>query len=377
MRNVSRLTFYLPVLCTLGFSAVLAACQQSEHPSSTKSTDSNDIEVIQQDLSPVSSGKLENKTSFTGTIRATQQSSIQAQVSATATQVNAEVGQQVHKNQILVRLDNQDNAARLAQAQANLASAQAQAQLSHNLMQRKKRLLDQGFISRVEYEQSQVDYTAQLETVNAQKASLNIAQKANQDGIIRSPLDGIMTKREVDPGQTVAAGQTLFEIVNPERLEIQAKLPLEQQSALRIGQKIQYTIQGNPTPLNAVLTRISPVADQVSRQIEFFAQPLETINSLSIGAFVDGFIISQDQVQGQIIPLESIQSIDHAPYVWVVRQQKLHKIPVKILEKRFAQNQAIVTGLQNTDDVSRVKFDHTDENKSVVFSDQPAPNKSK
>ncbi|WP_130802383.1 efflux RND transporter periplasmic adaptor subunit [Acinetobacter ihumii] len=372
MRRVSRTTFYFPVLCLISFSFVLAACHRSTPTESSKADTTEHIDMIQQDLVHVSTGVLERKTAFTGSIRATQHSSIQAQVSATATQVNAEVGQQIKKDQILVRLNNQDNAARLAQAQANLASAQAQADLSRNLMQRKKRLLDQGFISRVEYEQSQVDYKAQLETVNAQKANLDIARKADQDGIIRSPLNGVIIKRDVEPGQTVSAGQTLFEIVNPERLEIQAKLPIEQQSALAIGQKIQYTIQGHSSPLYAVLTRISPVADQVSRQIEFFAQPTEKINSLSIGAFVEGFIINQNQVQGQIIPLDSIQNIDQSPYVWVIRQQKLRKINIQVLEKRVEDNTAVVSGLQAQDTISRVKFDNADENKRVIFSDQTA-----
>lgn len=77
------------------------------------------------------------KSAFTGTIRAVNQSSIQAQVSATATSVNAQVGDNVAKGQILVRLNNQDNAARLAQARANLASTQAQANQARNMMQRK------------------------------------------------------------------------------------------------------------------------------------------------------------------------------------------------------------------------------------------------
>ena len=370
MRNLSHMTFHISILCMISFCVLLAGCNRTNSPEATSTKKPSSIELIQQDLTQVSSGSLQTQTAFTGTIRATQQSSIQAQVSATATQVNAEVGQQVKKDQLLVRLNNQDNAARLAQAQANLASAQAQAELSRNLMQRKKRLLDQGFISRVEYEQSQVDYKAQLETANAQKANLDIARKADQDGIIRSPISGVITKRDVEPGQTVSAGQTLFEIVNPEQLEIQARLPIEQQSALRIGQKIQYTIQGNSTQFNAVLTRISPVADQVSRQIEFFAKPIESINSLSIGAFVEGVILNQDQVQGQIIALDSIQSLDHSPYVWVVRQQKLHKINIQVLEKRFAENKAVVSGLQNHDAVSRINFDNADENKTVILSDQ-------
>ncbi len=136
-------------------------------------------------------------------------------------------------------------------------------------MNRKQRLLNQGFIARVEFEQSQVDYKGQLESVRAQQANVDIAKKADRDGIITSPISGVITKRQVEPGQTVSIGQTLFEIVNPDQLEIQAKLPIEQQSALKVGSSIQYQIQGNSKQLHAILTRVSPVADQDSRQIEF------------------------------------------------------------------------------------------------------------
>jgi len=353
----------------LSMSLMVAACSQKDATeSSQQPANTAAIELIGADLVAVKSGQIEQKTAFIGTIRAVNQSSVQAQVTATATQVNVNVGQSVTKGQILVRLDNQDNAARLSQARANLASAQAQADLAKNLMLRKKRLLDQGFISRVEYEQSEVDYKAQLETVNAQRANVDIAEKANLDGTIRSPLSGVITKRQVEPGQTVAAGSTLFEIVDPAQLEIQGKLPIEQQSALAVGKKISFNIQGERTVQEARLSRISPVADQVSRQIEFFAQPSSPIRSLSIGAFVEGFIYSQDQISGQIIPLNSIQSMDQQPYVWVVRQQKLHKVAIKLLEKRFTDDVAIVQGLQPGDRVSRIAFENSDDNKAVRIS---------
>ena len=109
-------------------------------------------------------------------------------VSATATAVTANVGQKVQKGQVLVRLNNQDNAARLAQAQANLASAQAQAELARNLMNRKQRLLNQGFIARVEFEQSQVDYKGQLESVRAQQANVDIAKKLIETVLLLAPF---------------------------------------------------------------------------------------------------------------------------------------------------------------------------------------------
>ena len=204
------------------------------------------------------------KTAFTGTIRAVNQSSIQAQVTATATSVNAQVGQRVQKGQVLVRLNNQDNAARLAQAQANRASAQAQANQARLMMERKQRLLNQGFISKAEFEQSRVDYQTQLENVRAQQANVDIAQKADRDGIISSPISGVITQRQVEPGQTVAPGQTIFEIVDPDQLEIQAKVPSDMQADLKTDSKIEYRIQGNQTcllPISAGsrLLQIRPV----------------------------------------------------------------------------------------------------------------------
>lgn len=359
--------FYFFKLSLISLSLILAACNQQEVPKTTAS-EPKKIELIPQDLIPVKEGSLAAQTAFTGTIRAVQQSSIQAQVSATATAVTANVGQKVQKGQVLVRLNNQDNAARLAQAQANLASAQAQAELARNLMNRKQRLLNQGFIARVEFEQSQVDYKGQLESVRAQQANVDIAKKADRDGIITSPISGVITKRQVEPGQTVSVGQTLFEIVNPDQLEIQAKLPIEQQSALKVGSSIQYQIQGNSKQLHAILTRISPVADQDSRQIEFFASPNEAIDSLSIGAFINGIILHNDSNQGQTIPLDSIQNLQHDPFVWVIRNQTIQKVKIRVVEQRYNENIALVQGLQSTDQVSRIQFEDSDINKKVTLT---------
>lgn len=358
----------LPTLAMLCLSFTLTACQKQQEPVSKTPESEQKIELIQQDLIQVKPGEAVSRAAFSGTIRAVNQSTIQAQVTATASAVNAQVGQNVSQGQVLVQLNNQDNASRLAQARANLASAQAQAQQANNMVQRKKRLYHQGFISKVEYEQSQVDYTAQLETVKAQQANVDIAVKADQDGLIRSPISGVITKRQVEPGQTVAAGQTLFDIVDPSRLEIQASLPAEQQSALKPGSKVEYSIQGNPAKLTASLTRVSPIADPASRQIEFFARPNETINSLSIGAFVDGFILGSNAVQGQQIPLDTIQDSQNKAYVWVVRDKKIQKVFIQVLDQQINSNLAIVSGLNASDWISRIQFVPEDINKTVVIS---------
>lgn len=355
--------FKISILC---FSTLLVACQKNEPEQPSKNI--KKIELIQQDLVPIQLGTSVNQTNFTGTIRAVNQSSIQAQVTATATQVNAKVGQSVTQGQVLVRLNNQDNAARLAQSQANLAATKAQANQAKLMMQRKQRLLNQGFISKVEFEQSQVDYQAQLENVNAQQSNVDIARKADQDGIITSPINGVITKRQVEPGQTVAVGTTLFEIIDPNHLEIQAQLPSDMQAALKIGQKIEYTLQGNPNKLTATLSRISPLTDPTSRQIEFFAQPNESITSLSIGSFLEGSILGTQAISGQIIPLDTVHDLPNKPYVWLIRENKIIRQNVTVLEQRYSTNIAVVQGLKNTDLISRVKFNDDDIQKAVSIN---------
>lgn len=362
---------YLPIfrIATIGLCILLSACQKSE--TENKTIASEKVELIQQDLVTPQQGSAISKTAFTGTVRAVNQSSIQAQVTATATSVYVKIGDSVQRGQTLLRLNNQDNAARLAQARANLAATQAQANQARNMMQRKKRLLDQGFISQVEYEQSQLDYRAQMENVRAQQANVDIALKADQDGTITSPIHGVITQRQVEPGQTVAAGQTLFEIVDPNQLEIQAKLPSDLQAALKIGQKIEYQLQGQATTFNAQISRVSPVADLASRQIEFFATPLERLPSLSIGAFVDGYILANSTISGQIIPLNTIHDIPNKPYVWVIRDRKIARVDITVLEQRYSDNTAVIQGLQNNDLVSRVVFSPDQIQQQVIIQNNP------
>ena len=362
---------YLPIfrIATIGLCILVSACQKSE--TENKTIASEKVELIQQDLVTPQQGSAISKTAFTGTVRAVNQSSIQAQVTATATSVYVKIGDSVQRGQTLLRLNNQDNASRLAQARANLAATQAQANQARNMMQRKKRLLDQGFISQVEYEQSQLDYRAQMENVRAQQANVDIALKADQDGTITSPIHGVITQRQVEPGQTVAAGQTLFEIVDPNQLEIQAKLPSDLQAALKIGQKIEYQLQGQATTFNAQISRVSPVADLASRQIEFFATPLERLPSLSIGAFVDGYILANSTISGQIIPLNTIHDIPNKPYVWVIRDQKIARVDITVLEQRYSDNTAVIQGLQNNDLVSRVVFSPDQIQQQVIIQNNP------
>jgi helix-turn-helix protein len=96
--------------------------------------------------------------------------------------------------------------------------------------------------------------------------------------------------------------------------------------------------------------------------------PKEAIDSLSIGAFINGIILHNDSNQGQTIPLDSIQNLQHDPFVWVIRNQTIQKVKIRVVEQRYNENIALVQGLQSTDQVSRIQFEDSDINKKVTLT---------
>ena len=357
--------FFLHTLVCLVFLS-LAACQKQTETadSSTTSQKNTALEFAAADIATAQMGTLAQQTPFTGSIRAIEQTTIKAQTNATALAVYANVGDQVKSGQRLAALNNQDNTARLAQSKANLASAKAQADLNKTILIRKQRLYEQGFIAKLELEQSQLEYRAQQENVKAQQANVDIATKAAQDANISSPIAGYITQRQVEVGQTVSPGQTLFEIINPKKLEIKALLAASDAQQLSIGQTINFRIQGNNENLSATVSRISPVADANNRHIEFFARPNNTAN-LSIGAFIEGELLQQNTQQGLLIPLRTIQNLEQNPFVWVIREHKLKKVAIQVLRIDHKQQRALIDGLIPDEKISLVKIMAKDEGRQV------------
>lgn len=373
------------VVVTVACSLILSACQkkpeQTSPPLATPAYSQPQahsgqgaatlpLSLIAEDVVSVRLGVLTQATPFSGTVQAASQSSVQTQTTGTVRRVSADVGQMVRKGQVLVELSSPDDQARLAQARANLASTQAQARLAQSLVERKKRLYNQGYIARLEYEQAQVEASAQAEAVRAQQANVTIAQKAAQDSRVISPLSGVVSQRNVEVGQTINAGQTVFEIVDNRQVEIKATAPMSTQAQATVGQMVQFTVQGNTTPLNARITRIAPLADSASRTVVFYATPINTQTTLPIGAFVEGNLLQSNNVQGQIIPLGSIQQRDRDPYVWVVREQRLRKVAIQVRQIDVQNDLALVSGLNNTDQVSLVQFTEQENGRQVTVQSQ-------
>lgn len=359
----------LPIFAILLSSLFIVSCSKQEPITQAKTT-VQPLELIGSDLVKPEYRQLSRNVSFTGTLQAKLRTSIQAETSGTVIQLYANNGDRVNKGQTLLRLNNQDDQARFLQAQANFTAAKAQADLSKNLAERNRRLFQQGYIAEIEYERSKADAQAQRANLDAQQALVTIAKKAANDATVQAPMSGIVSNRQVQTGQTVASGQTLFEIVDTSTLELQGSVPDNNQTNLRVGQTVQYQFAGQSKPVFTTrISRINPIADASSRALLFYADVNNNTGSLNIGNYVQGTITLEGGQHGLVIPSPAIwQEDNQSTYVWAVRQQKLVKVNVTILAQDKMTNTALVAGIEPTDQVSLVKVPDEANGRTVKVS---------
>jgi len=188
----------------------------------------------------------------------------QAQAAKTGASANINVGQ----SQIF------ENAANSASARAKVESAAAQLEKVKKDYARYSNLVTDGSITRQQFDQSKADletaeanykaaedqYKAAQEQVGATKNQLNVTNTGvTQKQVdvdyaklqlsytnIKAPSSGIVSKKNVQVGQLVQAGQTLFSIVNDSSIYITANFKETQLDKIRPGQKVNIDVDAYP-----------------------------------------------------------------------------------------------------------------------------------
>lgn len=215
----------------------------------------------------VSTGNLVVTVSATGTLQPTTSVDVGSEQSGTLVEVLVQENDHVKRGQLLARLDLaklQDavskSQAALAAAQASVAQATATAAESKASLARMQQVaqLSGGKVpSQMELETAQAilerakanEMSARAAVTQAQ-AALKTDETNLSKGTIRSPVDGVVLSRKVEPGQTVAAAMTipvLFTIAQDlTQMELQVKVDEADVSSVKLGQPATFTVSAWP-----------------------------------------------------------------------------------------------------------------------------------
>lgn len=181
-----------------------------------------------------------------GTVNPITKVNIGTEVSGKIEKLYKDFNDPVKKGELLAKLDTETLEMSLEETKIDLNRSRLTVNNNLDDLENKRQLFEQEMIS--EYELKQAQYTYDLSVENLAKAEFSVqrAQKNLNNAYIYSPIDGVVTSRSVDEGQTVAASlnaPTLYIIANKlEEMQIEAYIDEADIGKVTEGQQVTFTV---------------------------------------------------------------------------------------------------------------------------------------
>jgi membrane fusion protein, multidrug efflux system len=316
------------------------------------------LELASVDVALAQKGSLSGALQVSGALQPVALTTVQSRVAAEINSVAVREGERVQKGQILARLGTQDLDARVKQAEANLASARVEAELSRALDERNQKLFEKKYLSELDYQRSVGETMARNEAMRAQQAMLDIARKALKDASVSSPMNGIVAKRYVEPGSSVGMDGKLFDIVDLSEMELAAPVPATEIAQVKVGQAVTFTVSGfADKKFEGRVLRINPVADAGTRAIMVYVRVSNSGLSLKGGMYARGDIATGAAGEGMTVPLEALHSDANGSWVLVLKDGRLEKRVIDVAGRDERGNRlAVRSGLAEGETVVVAKL---------------------
>lgn len=284
--------------------------------------------------------------SFTGVVAPRVQSDLGFRVAGKVSERLVDAGQAVRRGQPLLRLDA-DDLQLLAQARQEAVTAdRARARQAADEEARYRDLRGTGAISASGYDQVKAAADAAAARLKASEAEAAVARNALRYAVLLADADGVVMETLAEPGQVVAAGQSVVRLAHDGRREAAIQLPETLRPAL--GSTAQATLFGRPgASVPATLRQLSQTADRQTRTFEARYVLDAALSSAPLGATVTlrlaGAQAAGDSVQ---VPLAALHDAGKGQGVWVIAGEpaQVSWRPVKV--SRLHEDGADVSGLK-------------------------------
>src|SRR6202165_4983941 len=336
----------------LGLSALVAvdACSKGAKASAAETAKLETMVGGPENSAGAAIGSMMAGPSISATLEPEREAVLRAQVPGSVLQTYADQGQAVNAGAVLARIDATGIQDAYMSARAGLVSARNAADVAAKDLARNEKLLAAGAIAERDIDQSRrasIAAQAALEDANSRLAT---AEKAYRSTTVTAPFSGVVSERPVSAGDVVQPGTALFTVVDPSSMRLEASVPAEQLSLIRVGVPVVFTVSGYPgREFVGHITRINPTADPTTRQVRIYVSIPNSGRTLVGGLFANGRMSSATKM-GLIVPQSAVDVRGTAPFVVRVRQGKVEKVPVKIgLTDKSSETIEVLSGVQAGD----------------------------
>ena len=230
--------------------------------------------------------------------------------------VAATEGQSVKAGDVIVRLDDR-------MAQAAVDKAQHSVEYAEQLVARQGRLKTVDGTSEKAIQEAQQQLAGARAELASAKAGLAQVQLA-------TPVDGVVARVNVQPGQSVDPNMVVAEIVDLGRLVVTAGVPAAEAAGLKAGQPAEVFAEGSEkAAASGSVSFVSPSVD-LKTGTALVRVTLPKDAGLRPGQFVRARIVSEERAGRLAVPRESVVKSEEGQVVYVVEGDKAKQKAVKV-----------------------------------------------
>lgn len=328
--------------------ALLAACGRKQEAPAPPPP----IELGPADTAVVVMATLATGPALTGTLTAEEQATVRAQLGGTVLEALVEEGQPVQRGQLLARLDTAALQDALLSARGAVTNARNNLVVAQRDEERQRALARAGIVPSRNVEIAHQQVVGAQAGLSQSRAQLTNAEEQLGRTRLTAPFSGVISEKQVSAGDVVQPGGALYTVVNPSLFVLEAAVPAESLSALRIGAPVQFTVNGYADRrFNGEITRINPAADPATRQVRVYAEIPNPGGELVAGLFAEGRVATQART-ALAVPRDAVDRRMAQPALLVVREGRVGRVGVELgLEDEEEQRVEIRRGAVKAGDV--------------------------
>lgn len=289
-------------------------------------------QMVEQGLkvAVASTGLVEKLTTLPGklVVNTDQQAHISPNFSGHVEQVNVALGQSVQKGQTLAVLIVPE----LIDQQANLRMAQVNLDLARKDYQREQQLWSQGISAKQDYQRAENAYRQAQITVQSSQARLNaLGASGNNNGrfLIKAPISGVISKKDIVVGENVQLADQLFVIENLKDLWLEFNLPNTSNIQLQVGQILNFKTNGSDQNYQAKVQTLNSQADLQTGRLQVRAKVTTQADVLRPNVLVNVFVTDAQAKTALRVQKKALQQVEGKPVVFVIESEEKGLVHLK------------------------------------------------
>ncbi|MEO6352635.1 MAG: efflux RND transporter periplasmic adaptor subunit [Burkholderiaceae bacterium] len=315
-----------------------------------------------------------------GTVEARRSYAIGPTAASRVKRVLVDVGDSVQAGQLLAEMDPVDLDERATAAQAALRRAHyavegAAAQLRDSAARNKVAasnaaryiaLGKQAFLSLSAVEAKQQEALSALAGVSAARAAQDAARqelgrlaaeqaaigKQRSNLLLRAPVAGIVTARDVEPGSTLVAGQSALRMIDPASIWVKTRIDQARSGPLKAGLTASVLLRSHPHgAFDGTIARIEPNSDSVTEERLVSVTFNQIPPAITLGELAEITITYPVIASALTIPNAALHNIGLQDCVWQLREGRLRFQPIRTGERALNGKVQVLSGLAKGDRV--------------------------